>query len=134
MRILILGLLLLAGCTNTDTGDGTATDCDPVGTWELTVTTISGDCGYEFPGTHKGKFTTDEKKNMDLDACSLFDVEKINEPETDESYELDGELESESTFDGDLVIGTAKLKADLLESGEHVGTCTQKYRISGKRE
>jgi hypothetical protein len=135
MRTLIIVAIVLAGCTN-DTDDKET--CDPVGTWTMTMTTVSGTCGIDLSDESEMKMTqADVDKEVDLDTCSATATESMNMPETATEFEFDGTLKMTIEFDGDLLVGEATLDAIWLESGKQLtenGSCTQKYSISGKRK
>jgi hypothetical protein len=132
MRTLIIVAMICAGCTN-DTDDKDS--CDPVGTWQMSLTSVSGDCGFDLsdaPDMTMSKADVDKEVNKDT--CSASETAPFKVPETDTMFEFDGTLEMQIEFDGDELAGEATLKGDLLESGKQFDTCTETYSISGTRK
>jgi hypothetical protein len=131
MRTLIIVAILLTACTNETDKDS----CDPVGTWQINLTSTSGDCGIDLSDAPDITMTkADVDKEVNQDTCSATANEPFKVPETDIMFEFDGELSMTIEFDGDELSGEATLKGDLLESGKQFDSCNEKYSISGNRK
>lgn len=156
VSMLLIGAVLLVGCSNKDDenektdnktagsgGSNTGTggvggsdsdECNPIGTWQATVTTTTGDC---FPEGVSEEMTIDYEQSdfADLDKvkCQYEKSGPYHTDETEEDYEYDGTLTLEITFDGDSLSGSGKLESQLLESGEPVDSCEQSYTVKGSR-
>ena len=145
---IIVYLVTLVGCTNetsddkkkdsnsgtSGTGGSTSETCNPIGEWKMTMTTGSGDCLPE--DVSEETTTTIEQSDLDdidKSKCQYTKSGPYQQDETEENYEIDGTLEVSIVFEKDTFKGTGILKAELMESGESVGSCEQDYTVSGSR-
>lgn len=134
MRKLIILCALLSGCVVEATEDEEKSKCDPVGTWEVTLTTGSGDCfDRGITDTTEIKFTEYDRASLDEERCKFEQSGPWALEETEDFYGLEGTLLVKVSFTGDRAAGIATLEGDLLDSGEFVDTCNQRYSLEGKR-
>lgn len=146
IALLCLASLLAAGCSSSSSSSAPASTCKVAGTYAVTFTTLSGDCGtlgsgsYTFTQSPGGDITgpvavgsTMLPGSFDSAACDLHYGWTLL---TDPKCAVD-QIDYSILFTAGGFLGTADVKScnrDPDAGAVSAASCTGKYEINGTRQ